>query len=143
MGLWRLGHRCPAKEQTREHADFDIAIDHKDEARMKELLTKRGYKVVQTNDKTEWNYVLGDGQSLIDVHVFGFDEAGNNVYGTKYPKDSLTGTGKINGQTVCCISPEWAVQFKSHPKQGEVDRFDQDRLCQKYGLTKPPLYKPE
>lgn len=49
------------EEQTREHADLDIAIDHEHEAKMKELLAERGYKVVMTNDKTEWNYVLGDG----------------------------------------------------------------------------------
>lgn len=129
-------------EQTREHADLDIAIDHEHEAKMNEILAARGYKVVQTNDKTDWNYVLGDGASLIDVHVFGFDSAGNNIYGTKYPKDSLTGTGMINGMTVRCISPEWMIQFKSHPNQGEVDRFDQQLLCDKYDLPAPPLYRP-
>jgi lincosamide nucleotidyltransferase A/C/D/E len=129
-------------EQSREHADLDIALDHEHEAKMQGLLAGQGYKVIQTNDKTEWNYVLGDGNSLIDVHVFGFDESGKNVYGTKYPKDSLTGTGKINGVTVRCISPEWMIQFKSHPNQGEIDRFDQERLCKKFGLPAPPLYKP-
>jgi lincosamide nucleotidyltransferase A/C/D/E len=130
------------EEQTREHADLDIAIDHEYEARMKELLADRGYKIVQTNDKTEWNYVLGNGTCLIDIHVFGFDEASNNIYGTKYPKESLTGTGKINGVTVRCISPKWMIQFKSHPKQDEIDRFDQERLCKKFSLPAPPLYKP-
>ena len=131
------------EEQTREHADLDIAIDHEHEAKMKELLTEYGFRVVQTNDKTDWNYVLGDGRSLIDVHVFGFDESGNNIYGTKYPKDSLTGQGKINGVTVRCISPKWAIQFKSHPKQGEVDRYDQVKLCEKFGLPAPPLFQGE
>jgi len=130
------------EEQSREHADLDIAIDHQHEAAMKELLAAQGYKVVQTNEKTDWNYVLGDGQHEIDVHVFGFDQAGNNIYGTKYPKDSLTGTGKLNGVSVRCIDAKWMVQFKSHPDQSEVDRFDQQKLCQKFGLTAPPLYKP-
>src|SRR3990167_7393927 len=58
------------EEQTREHADLDIALDHRHEAKMRELLDQRGYKVVQTNDKTDWVYILGDGQNQIDVHVF-------------------------------------------------------------------------
>lgn len=130
------------EKQTRDHADLDIALDHTHEAKMREILDRQGYKVVQTNDKTEWNYVLGDGQNEIDVHVFGFDEAGNNTYGTKYPRGSLTGSGKINGIEVRCISPKWMVQFKSHPNQDEVDRFDQDRLCKKFDLPAPPIYKP-
>jgi lincosamide nucleotidyltransferase A/C/D/E len=120
------------EEQTREHADLDIAVDHKDENRLKEVLDERGYKVVQTSDKTEWVYVLGDGHHEIDVHVFGFDEDGNNTYGT----------GKINSTVVRCINPEWAIQFKSHPNQSKVDRHDQASLCEKFGLPVPPLYKP-
>ena len=130
------------EEQSRQHADLDIALDHEYEAKLKELLANRGYKIVQTNDKTDWNYVLGDGRGLVDVHVFGFDETGHNVYGTKYPRDSLTGNGKINGVSVRCITPKWAIQFKSHPHQGEVDRFDQDKLLQKFSLSRPPIYKP-
>lgn len=143
--IWIDGGWCVdalLESQTREHADLDIAIDQKHESAMKEILTERGYKVVQTNDKTDWNYVLGDGESLIDVHVFGFDELGNNIYGTKYPKESLSGIGKINDLQVRCINPEWTIQFKSHPKQNEVDQYDQDLLCRKFGLPKPPIYRP-
>jgi lincosamide nucleotidyltransferase A/C/D/E len=129
------------EEQTREHADLDIAVDHSHEAKMKELLTKRNFKIVMTNDKTDWNYVLGDGQSLIDVHVFGFDEAGNNSYGTKYPKDSLTGTGKINGQTVRCIDPVWMVQFHTRYELAETDRHDVKALCEKFGIELPKSHQ--
>jgi lincosamide nucleotidyltransferase A/C/D/E len=130
------------EEQTREHADLDVALDHIHEGKMRDLLGRHDYKVVQTNDKTDWNYVLGDGRHLIDVHIFGFDKAGNNTYGTKYPIDSLTGSGKINDVKVRCISPLWMLQFKSHPKQSQVDRFDQKRLCEKFSLPIPPIYKP-
>ncbi len=129
------------EEQTREHADLDIALDHKDEAKMKELLGQRSYKVVQTNDKSDWVYVFGDGQSQIDVHVFGFDEAGNNIYGTKYPRESLTGTGKINGQTVRCTSPEWMVQFHTRYEISDADRHDVKALCAKFGIQLPEKYK--
>lgn len=129
------------EEQTREHADLDIAIDHAHEAKMRELLDKRGYKVVQTNDKTEWQYVLGNGESLIDVHVFGFDEKGNNTYGTKYPKDSLTGMGKINGQAVRCIEPNWMVQFHTRYELADTDRHDVKALCDKFGIPLPESHK--
>lgn len=128
-------------EQTREHVDLDIAINHKDEVKMRELLDQRGYKVVKTNDKTNWVYVLGDGQHEIDVHVFGFDKAGNNTYGTKYPKDSLTGAGKINGQTVRCIDPKWMVQFHTRYELADTDRHDVKALCAKFGIPLPEKYK--
>lgn len=128
-------------EQTREHSDLDIAIDHKDEDKMRELLEKLGYKIVQTNDRTDWVYVMGDGQHLIDVHVFGFDEAGKNVYGTKYPKDSLTGVGVINGRTVRTIDPEWMVQFHTRYELHDTDRHDVLLLCEKYGITLPEVHK--
>jgi len=108
---------------------------------MKQLLDERGYKVVQTNDKTDWNYVLGDGQHLIDVHVFGFDESGNNTYGTKYPKESLTGTGKINGQTVRTIDPKWMVQFHTRYELSDADRHDVQALCDKFGIKLPATHR--
>lgn len=129
------------EEQTREHADLDIAIDHTHEAKMRELLDNRGYNVVQTNDKTDWQYVLGDGQHLIDVHVFGFDEAGNNTYGTKYPKGSLAGTGKINGVVVRCIEPKWMMQFHTRYKLTDADRHDVAALCAKFNLPLPPEHQ--
>ena len=129
------------EEQTREHADLDIAIDQRDEAKMRELLDQRGFKVVQTNDKTAWNYVLGDGQSNIDVHVFGFNDAGKNVYGTKYHKDSLTGAGKINDQTIRCIDPKWMVQFHTRHKLSDTDRHDVRLLCTKFDIPLPEEHK--
>lgn len=129
------------EEQTREHTDLDIAIDHAHEPKMRQLLDERDYKVVMTNDKTEWNYVLGDGHSEIDVHVFGFDEAGNNTYGTKYPKDSLTGVGKINGQVVRTIDPVWMVQFHTRYELADTDRHDVKVLCAKFNIPLPDVHQ--
>lgn len=129
-------------EQTREHSDLDIALDHAHEAKMRELLDARGYKVIQTNDKTDWNYVLSDGQHLIDVHVFGFNEAGKNTYGTKYPKDSLTGTGTINSLSVRTIDPKWMVQFHTRYELAITDVHDVKALCAKFDIKLPKAYKP-
>jgi lincosamide nucleotidyltransferase A/C/D/E len=128
-------------EQTREHADLDIAIDHAHEAKMRELLEQHGYRVIRKNDKTEWNYIIGDDQHEIDVHVFGFNEAGENTYGTKYAKDSLTGIGKINGQTVRCIEAKWMVQYHTRYELAITDVHDVKALCAKFNIPLPRQYK--
>ncbi len=79
--------------QTRLHKDLDIAINHKDKPKLRELLEARGYKDVERDDTSDWNFVLSDGEREIDIHTFIFDDKGNNIYGTAYPKESLTGTG--------------------------------------------------
>src|SRR3990167_5496445 len=96
-------------KQTRPHVDLDIAINHKDKPKLRELLEAREYKDIERDDTSDWNFVLGDGEREIDVHTFTFDENGKNIYGTAYPKESLTGEGIIDGQKVNCISAEWVI----------------------------------
>jgi len=130
-------------KQTRQHKDLDIAIDHKDKPKLRKLLEERGYKDIDRDDTSDWNFVLGDGEREVDVHTFVFDKEGNNVYGTDYPKQSLTGTGTINGESVNCIAPEWVVKFHAQaayePK--EKDLQDVNAICDKFGLEPPKNYK--
>lgn len=84
-------------KQTRPHNDLDIAIDHKDKPRLRKLLEEKGYKDVSRDDTSDWNFVLRDGEREVDVHTFIFDDKGNNIYGTAYPKESLKGKGTISG----------------------------------------------
>ncbi len=56
-------------EQTRTHADLDIALRHKDVAKMRALLEARRYRDVPRDDTWECNFVLGDEQGHeIDIH---------------------------------------------------------------------------
>ena len=130
-------------KQTRQHKDLDIAIDHKHKPKLRKLLEERGYKDIERDDTSDWNFVLGDGEREVDVHTFVFDKEGNNVYGTDYPKQSLTGTGTINGESVNCIAPEWVVKFHAQaayePK--EKDLQDVNAICDKFGLEPPKNYK--
>lgn len=130
-------------KQTRQHKDLDIAIYHKDKPKLRKLFEERGYKDVARADTSDWNFVLGDGKSEVDVHTFVFDDKGNNVYGTAYPKESLTGTGTINGESVKCIPPEWVVKFHAEatyePKVKDIQ--DVNAICDKFGLELPPNYK--
>jgi len=130
-------------KQTRPHKDLDIAINHKDKPKLRKLLEERGYKDIARDDTSDWNFVLGDGEREIDVHTFVFDEKGNNIYGAAYPKQSLTGTGAINGESVKCIPPEWVVKFhagaKYEPKAKDIQ--DVNAVCDKFGLKPPENYK--
>lgn len=139
-------------KQTRPHNDLDIAIDDKDKPRLRKLLEERGYKQslpsddgkdVPRDDRSDWNFVLRDEEREVDVHTFSFDDKGNNVYGTAYPKESLTGKGTINGTTVKCIPPEWVVKFHAEARYEpkEKDIKDIQAICDKSGLKLPENYK--
>lgn len=130
-------------KQTRPHKDLDIAIYHKDKPKLRKLLEEKGYKDVARGDTSDWNFVLGDGGREVDVHTFIFDEKGKNIYGTAYPKESLSGTGKILGQAINCIPPEWVVKLHAQasyePKAKDIQ--DVNAICDKFGLEPPENYK--
>ena len=128
--------------QTRPHTDLDIALPHKNVAQIRALLETRGYKNVPRDDSWECNFVLGDDKGHeIDFHSYTFDEAGNNIFGVKYPFDSLTGTGSISGHPVKCISPEWMVKFHTGYKLDENDYHDVKALCERFGIEIPAEYE--
>lgn len=86
--------------------------------------------------------MLGDDSGHeIDVHSYTFDSKGNNIYGIEYPVDSLTGTGKINGQTVRCIALKWVFKFHENFEPEEDDIKDVKALCDKFGIELPKNYK--
>ncbi len=125
-------------EQTRRHADLDIAVQHWDVPKIRSLLEATGYHDVYRDDTRDCNFVLGDDEGhLIDVHSYEFDSEGNLIYGLAYPPDSLNGNGVINGHAVRCITPEWMVKFHSGYQLDEHDYHDVKLLCQKFGFELP------
>jgi lincosamide nucleotidyltransferase A/C/D/E len=128
-------------EQTRPHADLDIAVPHKDVPTLRKLLEARGYAEVPRDDTRDCNFVLGDAKGhVVDVHSFTFDSDGHNVFGVAYPRDSLTGTGTINGRAVKCITAEWMVKFHAGYKLDETDYHDVLALCRRFGIAMPREY---
>lgn len=147
--LWIDGGWCVDAllgEQTRPHTDLDIAIQEKDVPVLRHLLQAQGYNEIKLGDARPWNFVLGDENGKeIDVHVILLDEQGDGIYGPpekgeKYPAASLIGAGMIAGQTVRCISPEWAVKFHSDYDLKDKDFRDVSALCKKFGIELPAEY---
>jgi len=128
-------------EQTRAHADLDIALQHKDVPRLRALLEARGFSDVPRDDTRECNFVLGDERGrLVDIHSYTFDDAGSLVFGVAYPLDSLSGSGSIRGRMVKCISPEWMLKFHSGYRLDENDYQDVKALCRHFGYPIPEDY---
>ncbi len=129
-------------EQTRPHADLDIAVQHKDVCQIRALLEARGYTDVPRDDTWACNFVLGDAQGReVDIHSYTFDTEGNNIFGVEYPFGSLTGTGSIQGYPVKCISPEWLVKFHTGYTLDEDDYRDVKALCERFGIEMPEEYE--
>lgn len=129
-------------EQTRSHADLDIALQHKDVPNLRALLEARGYRDVLRDDTQDCNFVMGDEQGHeVDFHSYTFDAHGKLVFGIEYPLESLTGTGSIQGYPVKCISPEWMVKFHSGYELDENDYRDVSALCERFGMALPTEYE--
>lgn len=128
--------------QTRLHGDLDIAVQHKDVVRLRQILRGRGYGEVPRPDTKAWNFVLGDdGGHEVDVHSYTLGANGEHVYGIEYPADSLTGAGLVGGQAVKCISAEHLVRFHTGNSPRETDAQDVLALCRKFALPLPEAYE--
>ncbi len=128
-------------KQTRQHDDLDIAMPHRFVQKLKEILSTRGYAIVEKADSRDCNFVLGDELGHeIDVHTYTFDEHGNNIFGIDYKSEHLTGEGLIGGHVVKCIPPKYMVEFHTGYVVDENDYHDVKLICEKFGLKLPSIY---
>lgn len=128
--------------QTRPHGDLDIAIQHKDVPKLRDVLYARGYRDVPRDDTKEWNFVLGDDEGHeVDVHSYTLGPKGEHAYGIEYPAESLTGTGVVAGRSVRCISAEYAVRFRGGYQLRKIDIDDVGALCAKFGFERPASHE--
>ena len=134
-------------KQSRPHEDLDIVIQEKDVSKLRELLEERGFKDIERDDTSAWNFVLGDDLGRrVDVHAIVFDEKGNGLYGPRekgvmYPAESLTGCGMIQNKAVKCISAEYLMKFHSGYELDENDLKDMEALHNRFGLEYPKEHK--
>jgi lincosamide nucleotidyltransferase A/C/D/E len=129
-------------EQTREHSDLDIAIQHRHVPELRRLLGERGYAEIQVPDTRDCNFVLVDARGRrVDVHSFTFDDKGNNVFGVAYKREHLTGAGRIGGRPVKCVPPDHMVAFHSGYELDENDYRDVKAICERFGIALPKEYE--
>lgn len=129
-------------EVIRSHADLDLAVESLHESRLKKLLSSWGYFEESRDPDVAWNYVMKDSSGRsVDIHVFQYDESGNNVYGIAYPFGSLTGTGRIRDQVVNCVSPEWMFRFKTGYAPADKDRHDVQMLAERFKFEVPSSHR--
>jgi lincosamide nucleotidyltransferase A/C/D/E len=125
-------------KQTRTHRDLDIAVQHKNVSKLRELLEARGYRDVPRDDTKDWNFVLGDDQGHeVDVHSLTLDAEGRHVYGIEHLGNSLTGVGSINGRTVKCVAAEHMVRIRTGYELRETDIQDVRALHKRFGIPIP------
>jgi lincosamide nucleotidyltransferase A/C/D/E len=124
-------------EQTREHADVDLAIAISDSAALYAALSRLRYEVVPGGRPA--NYVLRDGAGReVDVHAMAFDSEGGATYELvdgspwRWPPGSFTGRGLIAGRQVACLSVE--AQRLGHVgyEWDENDEHDMRMLRQRF-----------
>jgi len=129
-------------EQTREHSDLDIAIQHRFVPELRRLLGERGFNEIQVPDTRDCNFVLMDARGRrVDVHSCTFDDKGNNVFGIAYKPEHLTGTGRIASRPVKCIPPEHMVAFHSGYELDEDDYRDVRAICKRFSIALPKEYE--
>lgn len=135
------------EKQTRVHHDLDIIIQKKDVEEAEAMLFSRGYYIIPRDDLSELNFHMEDNSGHeIDFTVLEFDEEGNGIYGSiengeMNPKDSFNGIGKINDYQVRCVSPEYAVAFRTGYELRDIDYQDVKALCKKFDIEMPEEYK--
>lgn len=129
-------------EQTREHADLDIALPHRYVPQLRTLFGAHGFSERLRDDTWECNFVLADERDRqVDVHSYTFDREGCNIYGVAYLPEHLKGTGVIQGYPVKCITPEWLVKFHTGYELDENDYRDTLALCRRFDIPLPAEYE--
>ena len=64
-------------KQTRKHNDLDIALEHKDVPKLREILFLKGYKNVERSNSKDFNFILvNDKWHEVDIHILARDRWG-------------------------------------------------------------------
>lgn len=129
--------------QTRPHSDLDVVVQQEDLNQLVALLRSRGYDNVPRDDTRAWNFVLGDPSGReIDIHVVVLDDGGNGIYGPPengqhYPAEALSGSGRVGGQPVRCLTAAYQVANHSGYELEAKDFADVRKLCGRFDISIP------
>jgi lincosamide nucleotidyltransferase A/C/D/E len=135
-------------EQTRQHSDLDLWLDAQTIEPLFVTLAELGVdRVFPWPGDRPWNFVLHDGGHLrIDLHCFESAPDDTLHYGAfsetqTFPRTALSGQGMIDGMTVRCERPDWAVRWHCGYAPRPIDRHDVPRLCARFDLALPETFR--
>lgn len=131
------------EEQTRAHDDLDLVAQLADSQVIVRVLEAAGYEVVAGGAPTSFVAVTGDGRQ-VDVHpVTVDDERGGGVYlmddgrDWVYPAAGFSGTGRVGGRPVRCLTPEVQVLVHDGYELEEKDYRELELLHRRFGVKVP------
>lgn len=134
--------------QTRPHSDLDVWVDAAETEGLFAALVGQGVdRIHPWPGDRPWNFVLHDGdRRRIDLHLYETVGAGRLHYGSVngpfvFTGDDLSGRGEIDGLSVRCERPEFALQTHTGYDTRDSDRHDVAVLCSEFGLRPPPAYR--
>jgi lincosamide nucleotidyltransferase A/C/D/E len=128
-------------QQTREHADLDLACRAEDEATILYALQEHGYRVVLDCRPTRVAMADDDGRE-VDLHPVRFDACGHGVQAGlhreqfDYPPEAFA-TGWIDGRSVPCLSVAQQLRFHTGYELRDRDRQDIAKLRAAFGIAEP------
>jgi len=126
-------------QQTREHADLDLACRVEDEATILYALQEHGYRVVLDCRPTRVAMADDDGRE-VDLHPVRFDACGHGVQAGlhreqfDYPPEAFA-TGWIDGRSVPCLSVAQQLRFHTGYELRDRDRQDIAKLRAAFGIA--------
>lgn len=125
--------------QSRPHSDLDIALPHSQVTRLRHLMRRLGYAEVRRDDSWACNFVLADRHGrAVDVHSHVIGPDGLSRGGVPYVTEQLAGRGRLLGQPVPVIRPDWLVRFKDGTWMRPKDLRDLRRLHRRTGVPLSP-----
>jgi lincosamide nucleotidyltransferase A/C/D/E len=132
-------------QQTRAHKDLDLIVLADDASRMRDLLSRQGFKL---DRGPQWNFVLRDDRGReVDVHPVRFDDQGNGHLRTEagepfvHVASALAGIGTVAERDAKCLSAEAQMLNHSHGYiPADTDFHDMRLLNARLGTPLLPPY---
>lgn len=134
-------------EQTRQHADLDLALPTRHWSRALGALDRAGFTPVR--DDGPYNVVMLDDRGrLVDLHSFddtttvvgddGIERHGPD--GLAYESGGFDGVGSIDGRSVSCMSASFQMRSHTGYEVDADDWHDVRLIHERFGLPVPADY---